>query len=89
MLKDNVWSCVARDHDVGKNYKFTYEILQTGTYAVIFYPNIPTIDFIEDEFCGIICKDKKLVFIYIFMGIPALFSILYLTYKMLSNKLFN
>lgn len=82
ILTKEGWECAKRKHEFGRNNRFTYEIRKNGIYAVIFYPSVPLADFIEDEFCGIICKDKKLVFMYIFIGLPALLSLFYLSYKM-------
>lgn len=82
VLRFNNWSCATRKHESGIRNKFSYEILESGTYAIIFLPDIPFADFFEDQFCGILCRNKRLVFIYVFLGIPSLLALFYLMYKM-------
>lgn len=90
VLRSGVWSCVSRKYDngvrkdkrdSGRN-EFSYGIHESGTYAVIFAPDMPVVDFAEDEFCGILCKDKKKVFSYIFFGIPTFLTLFYVLYKL-------
>lgn len=87
MLKDGVWNCLAHKPSRSHNNKNVYEILESGIYATVFYPRIPISDFVHDRFCGIICKDKRLVFMYFFLGLPALFILFYSSYRMYTSKL--
>ena len=81
-LENNIWSCMYHNKSSSKYNTFNFDVFESGIYAIAFAPDIPFADFNEDEFCGIICKDKRLVFMYIFIGIPALVALFYLTYKM-------
>lgn len=81
-LQDGTWTCVSRIFNTIRRNKFTYEVAASGTYAVIFAPDVPVADFVEDEFCGILCKDKKRVFTIAFFGVPLLLVLFYILYKL-------
>lgn len=82
VLKDGIWTCTSRKFNNINRNKFIHEITESGTYAVVFAPIIPAIDFAEDEFCGILCKNKRKVFCIIFFGLPTLLLIFYVIYKL-------
>lgn len=83
LSKDNTWFC---DEDINEKRVLSsdsvFEVDKPGTYAVIFLPNVPLALISEDVFCGALCENKRLVFIYIFVILPTVFVLLFFSYKM-------
>jgi hypothetical protein len=59
-----------------------FEINYEGVYAIIFTPNISEAAFREEVYCGILCKDKRLVFIFTLVILPIVILVVFVLYKM-------
>lgn len=78
-LKDSKWKCVYSNISAsGKMLKFKIE--KDGTYAVVFNPSMKIQKVRKGVFCGLACKERRILFILIFIIMPILFAIVYLFY---------
>jgi len=59
-----------------------YEVSEDGIYAVIFTPDIDEMYYRKEVYCGILCKDKRLVFIFTLVILPMVILIVFILYKM-------
>lgn len=80
--KTQKWRCDTRKYESSKRQSVKYKIRHDGVYAVIFLPDLPPEQFRVERYCGILCKDKRLVFILMFVGLPCLLAILFVFYKL-------
>jgi hypothetical protein len=83
ILQDNnMWKCAAKqEKNTQTSKKLAYKIKSDGTYAIIFNPSLEPGVFNEDVYCGLVCENKRLAFIVLFMGIPVIICFMYILYK--------
>ena len=85
---DNRWECVSRNI---LNLEYTndmrlllsnaaYNVPGPGIYAVIFRPRM-TPGLITDQFCGLVCKNRRLVIFICFVILPILMIIACMCWK--------
>ena len=77
-----VWSCYERFYQSSKRKIFRYNVSHDGIYAVIFLPDLETSEFREEVYCGIFCRDKKRIFVFMVIIFPSLLMIFYIFYKL-------
>ena len=58
-----------------------YEVYGDGIYAILFTPDLEDAIFREEVYCGILCKDKRLVFIFTLVIFPMIILLIYVAYK--------
>lgn len=82
MLRGGKWKCYTRTYESSEKLSLKYRINHDGIYAVIFLPDIPLEEFRIEQYCGILCKDKRMVFIILFLGIPILMTVFFVFYRL-------
>lgn len=53
-----------------------------GVFAVLFLPDLAPADFREEKYCGLLCRDKRMVFVFMILIFPATLLVFYLFYKL-------
>jgi len=80
------WSCIARLTFNTGSKLMEYEVKNDGIYAIIFSPDISDECFRnevrKEVYCGILCNDKRLVFIFTLLILPVVIILVYILYKM-------
>ncbi len=61
---------------------FEFEVFYDGIYAIIFTPNLEDSLYRDEVFCGVLCKDKRLVFIFTLVILPIMTLFFFVAYKM-------
>ena len=87
LKENNMWKCLNTYESNSMSKRLNFKIRQDGIFAVIFSPSLEPGVFTEEVYCGLICKDKRLTFLFIFIGLPCLIIIMYIFYKIYSKKL--
>ena len=65
-----------------------YSIYEDGVYAVAFSPSMKIDEkILEGVYCGMTCKDRKLIFLAVFIGLPILIVFNYFFYYMYEKNL--
>lgn len=65
-----------------------YKFNKNGVFAVIFNPSMEIDTIVKKEvYCGIICQNKRVFFIALFIGIPLLCLLNYFFYQFFERYL--
>lgn len=88
VLRDNnMWKCLSSYESNSMSKRLNFKIREDGIFAIIFSPSLESEVFTEEVYCGLVCKDKRLTFLFIFIGLPCLIILMYIFYKIYSKKL--
>lgn len=60
-LEDNKWKCKYWNVKSSK-WMMGFDVTEDGTYAVIFYPSIDASKVRQGIYCGLFCKDARLIY---------------------------
>ena len=81
-MRGGVWECATRRYNNLRQNCLEYTIGEYVSYAILFAPQLHP-DFYQQEiYCGVLCKDKRLVFIFSLIVLPFLVLVFFVLYKM-------
>lgn len=67
--------------------RMTFHLQEDGIYAVIFSPKESIYHFKREVYCGLVCRDKRLIFVMFFIVIPIMAMTIYFVYYVYEQKL--
>lgn len=81
-MVDQKWDCATRTYTSVRRKRIEYQIHSDGIYAVIFMPKLDKELYQDESYCGMLCKDKRLVFIFTLIIVPVFVLLFFAVYKM-------